>query len=79
MNNELRSTKIERLFKTNPISEKPKMSLTHYMTKNYANKSPLRTMQKQTQTKPISNVPLKKLGISRTDYIYTIDETKKSV
>ncbi len=42
------------------------MNLNRYMTKNYENKSPLRTMQKQTQTKPIrselvepiSNVPL---------------------
>jgi hypothetical protein len=40
------------LFKTNPISEKPKMNLNHSITKDYENKSGLLTMEKQTQTKP---------------------------
>jgi len=53
------------------------MNLTHYMTNYYDNKSGLLTMEKQSQTKPISNVPLKKLGVSRMDY--TVDETEKSV
>jgi hypothetical protein len=47
------SIKNNKLCKTNPISEKPKMNLTHYMTKYYENKSPLRTMEKQTQSNPI--------------------------
>jgi len=38
--------------KTNPISEESKMSLTHYMTKEYENKSGLLTMEKQTQSNP---------------------------
>jgi len=43
--------------KTNPISEESKMSLTHYMTKEYENKSGLLTMEKQTQSNPIANQP----------------------
>ena len=65
------------------------MNLNHYLTNAYDNKSGLLTPGKQTQTKPIlsavalakadSNVPLKKWGVSRMDYIYTVDETKKLV
>jgi hypothetical protein len=40
------------LCKTNPISEESKMSLIHYMTKEYENKSGLLTMVKQTQSNP---------------------------
>jgi len=47
------SIKNNQLCKTNPISKRPKMNLNHYMTKDYENKSPLLTMGKQTQTKPI--------------------------
>jgi hypothetical protein len=46
------SIKNNKLCKTNPISEKPKMNLNHYKTKHYDNKSGLLTMEKQTQTKP---------------------------
>ncbi|MFZ0035495.1 MAG: hypothetical protein WAK60_10990 [Sedimentisphaerales bacterium] len=42
----------QKLCETNPISEKPKIDLTYYMTKNYENKPELFTMQKQTQNKP---------------------------
>jgi len=41
-----------KLFKTNPISGKPKMNLNHYITKDYENKSGLLTMEKQTQSNP---------------------------
>ena len=34
---------------SNPISEESKMSLTHYMTREYENKSGLLTIEKQTQ------------------------------
>jgi hypothetical protein len=37
------SIKIERLCKTNPISEESKMNLNHYMTNDYENKSELYT------------------------------------
>jgi hypothetical protein len=47
------SIKIERLCKTNPISEKLKMNLTFYSTKDYENKSGLLTPGKQTQSNPI--------------------------
>jgi hypothetical protein len=47
------SIKIEQLCKTNPISEKPKMNLTLYSTKDYEHKLPLRTLGKQTQSNPI--------------------------
>jgi hypothetical protein len=40
--------------KTNPISEKPKMKLNSYSTKDYENKPRLRTPGKQTQSNPIS-------------------------
>ena len=40
---------------TNPISEKPKMNLNFYSTKDYENKPPLRAPAKQTQNKPNSN------------------------
>jgi hypothetical protein len=43
--------------KTNPIFEESKMNLTHYMTKEYENKSGLLTMEKQTQSNPIANQP----------------------
>jgi len=74
--------------KTNPISEESKMSLTHYMTKEYENKSGLSTMEKQTQSnpiyselacteqgrsvEPISNVPLQKWGITRVDWFFAM-------
>jgi hypothetical protein len=45
--------------KTNPISEKPKMKLYSYSTKDYENKPRLRTPGKQTQSNPISNPALK--------------------
>ena len=38
---------------TNPISEKPKMKLNSYSTKDYENKPRLRTPGKQTQSNPI--------------------------
>jgi hypothetical protein len=46
------SIKNNKLCKTNPISEESKMNLTHYMTKEYENKSGLLTMEKQTQSNP---------------------------
>ena len=39
-----------------------KMNITLYITNDYENKSGLLTMAKQTQTKPIPGVPLKKNG-----------------
>jgi hypothetical protein len=57
MNNEL--------YKTNPISEKPGMNLTNYMTNDYENKSPLLTMEKQTQTKPTCS------ELACTELVYT--------
>ena len=48
------SINIEWLCKTNPIPEKPKMNLNFYSTKDYENKSGLLTMEKQTQSNPIS-------------------------
>jgi hypothetical protein len=53
INNELQSIKITKLCETNPISKKPKMKLTFYLTKDYENKSGLLTMEKQTQSNPI--------------------------
>jgi hypothetical protein len=47
------SIKIEQLCKTNPISEKPKIDLNNYMTKDYENEPRLRTPGKQTQSNPI--------------------------
>jgi len=52
LNNELQSIKNERLCKTNPISEKPKMNLTFRSTKDYENNSGLLKMEKQTQSNP---------------------------
>jgi len=49
---ETQSIKIERLCKTNPISEKPKMNLNYYSTRDYENKSGLLTTAKQTQSNP---------------------------
>ena len=46
---------------SNPISEESKMSLTHYMTKEYENKSGLLTMEKQTQTNPIYSEPVESI------------------
>jgi hypothetical protein len=48
------SIKNNKLCETKPISEMPKINLSHYMTKDYDNKSGLLTMEKQTQTNPIS-------------------------
>jgi hypothetical protein len=39
---------------TNPISGKLKMTLSHYNTRNYENKSVALTIEKQSQTNPIS-------------------------
>ncbi len=49
------SIKNNKLCKTNPISEKPKMSLTLYITNRYDNKPALLTTEKQTQSNPILN------------------------
>jgi len=49
------SIKIERLCKTNPISEEPKMNLSGYKIKDCENKSPLWATGKQTQSKPIQS------------------------
>ena len=68
------SIKNNKLCKTKPISEKPKMNLYSYTTKTYDNKSGLLTMEKQTPSKPICSELAEPM-----DYIYTIDETKKSV
>jgi len=56
INNELRSIKIERLCKTNPISEMLKTMVN--LLKIITNNKKQRTMncQKQTQTKPIYKV-----------------------
>jgi len=48
------SIKNNKLCKTKPIYEEPKMTLNHYITKDYENKSGLLTREKQTQTNPIS-------------------------
>jgi len=47
------SIKNNKLCETNPISQKQKMNLSRYTTKNYDNKSGLLTMAKQTQSNPI--------------------------
>jgi hypothetical protein len=47
------SIKNNKLCKTNPISEKPKMHLNHYLTRDYENKPPPQSLGKQSQTKPI--------------------------
>ena len=47
------SIKNNKLCKTNPIPEKPKMNLTFYSIKDYENKSGLLTPAKQTQSNPI--------------------------
>jgi hypothetical protein len=49
---ETQSIKNNKLCKTNPISEKPKMNLTSYATGDYENNSRLLKMAKQTQTNP---------------------------
>jgi hypothetical protein len=46
------SIKNNKLCETKPIYEEPKMTLNHYITKDYENKSGLLTMEKQTQTNP---------------------------
>jgi hypothetical protein len=51
---ETQSIKNNKLCETNPISEKPKTDLTNYITRDYDNKFGLLTMEKQSQTKPIS-------------------------
>jgi hypothetical protein len=43
---------MNQLCETNPISEKPKMTLTNYITNNYENKPVPLTMEKQSQNKP---------------------------
>jgi hypothetical protein len=49
MNDEPRTTK---LCKTNPISEKSKIKLNLYPTKDYENKSGFLKVEKQTQSNP---------------------------
>jgi len=51
---EKRSIKNNKLCETKPISEKPKMNLNNYITKDYDNNLRLLTKEKQSQTKPIS-------------------------
>jgi hypothetical protein len=46
------SIKNNKLCETNPISERPKMNLSHYTTGYYDDKSGLLTMAKQSQNKP---------------------------
>jgi hypothetical protein len=43
----------DKLCKTKPISEMPKMNLSRYKTNDYDNKSGLWAREKQSQTKPI--------------------------
>jgi hypothetical protein len=50
---EIQSIKNNKLCKTKPISEMPKMNITHYLTSDYANNSDIPTLEKQSQTKPI--------------------------
>jgi hypothetical protein len=49
---EIQSIKTTKLCETKPISQKPKMNLTIYMTRDYDNKSASLTPEKQTQFKP---------------------------
>jgi hypothetical protein len=46
------SIKNNKLCKTNPISKRLKMNLTHYTTNNYDNNFHLLAMSKQSQNKP---------------------------
>jgi predicted ATPase len=48
-----------------PNFRKAKMNLTFYSTKDYENKSPLRTPAKQTQSNPISKRALAQGGLAR--------------
>jgi hypothetical protein len=59
---EIQSIKNNKLCKTKPIFRKPKMNLSHYKTKDYERKLPPSTPGKQTQTKPILNLNLVKMG-----------------
>jgi hypothetical protein len=52
---EIQSIKNNKLCETNPIFETLKMNLTYYATNDYERKSPSSTLEKRTQTKPISN------------------------
>jgi hypothetical protein len=54
------SIKNNKLCETKPISQKPKMNLTHYLTSDYDNNSDIPTLEKQTQTKPILDLILLK-------------------
>jgi hypothetical protein len=47
------SIKNNKLCKTNPISKKPKMNLTIYLTKDYGNETATSNAEKQTQSNPI--------------------------
>ena len=84
-NNELRSINNDKLCETNPISEKPKMVVTAVYTMTNNNKQSTFNYSKQTQTKPTcSELACGELvepveGVEPMDYIYTVDETKKSV
>ena len=70
---------------TNLISEKPKMTLNFYSTKDYDNKPPLRPPAKQTQFKPNSNpIPARRDTIRDTQYAirhttYEIRDTKYEI
>jgi hypothetical protein len=52
LNNELQSIKNERLCKTNPISERPKMVVTLAITMTNNNKQRTMNYSKQTQSNP---------------------------
>jgi hypothetical protein len=45
---------MNKLCKTKPIPQKPKMNLTPYITESYGNKPEISAMEKQSQTNPIS-------------------------
>jgi hypothetical protein len=43
---------MNKLCKTKPISEMPKMNLTYYIIKDYERNLPLLMMEKQSQNEP---------------------------
>jgi hypothetical protein len=47
-----------KFHKTNPISKKPKMKLSLYLTKDYGNESMPSNSEKQTQSNPIFTVAI---------------------
>jgi hypothetical protein len=44
---------MNKICKTNPIFEMPKINITDYMTNSYSNNSQVLEMQKRTQSNPI--------------------------